>query len=89
MKKIDDLEKAQLLFKLVRGKKNWGACYDRLEHFKRFQNLDNIIKELAKIGWITLTKKTKLKAISANPKFKKKIIEFIEDKMPYLKGELK
>ena len=86
--KNGDLEKAQLLFKLVRGKKNWGSCYDRLEHFKRFPNLNEIIKELVKIRWLIFHKKP-FKAISLNPKFKREIFEFIEDKMPYLKGELK
>lgn len=80
-----DLEKAQIMFKLAR-KNNWGACYDRLEHFKRFQNLDNIIKELIKIGWIIFHKKLNYKAISLNPKFKIEIIEFIELHMPYVKG---
>lgn len=80
-----DLEKAQIMFKLTR-KNNWGACYDRLEHFKRFQNLDIAIKELVKVGWIILHKKPNYQAISLNSKFKKEIVEFIEDKMPHLKG---
>ncbi len=80
-----ELEKAQIMFKLTR-KDNWNACYDRLEHFKRFQNLDKIIKELSKIGWLVIRKKPKFTAISLNTKYKKEIIEFIEDKIPYLKG---
>lgn len=87
MKRASDLEKAQLLFKLVRGKKNWGGCYDRLEHFKRFSK--EAIEELIKIRWLILTKKAKFKAISVNTEFKKEIIEFIEKNMPYLKGMLK
>ena len=79
-------EKAKLMFKLAFSKKNWGAKYDRLEHFKRFQNLDNIIKELVKIGWIIIHRKPNYKAISLNPKFKIEIIEFIELHMPYVKG---
>ena len=78
-------EKAQIMFKLTR-KNNWNACYDRLEHFKRFQNLDNIIKELVKMGWIIIHKKPNYKAISLNPKYKIEIIEFIEAQMPELKG---
>ncbi len=79
-------EKAKLMFKLAFSKKNWGAKYDRLEHFKRFQNLDNIIKELVKMGWIIIHKKPNYKAISLNPKYKIEIIEFIEAQMPELKG---
>ena len=86
---VSDLEKAQLLFKLGWGKKNWGACYDRLEHLKRFSNLKQIIKELTKKGWIIIKRKTKFIGISANPSYKKEIIEFIEENMPYLKEILK
>ena len=82
----NDVEKAQILFKLIRGKKNWGNCYDRLEHFKRFSKKS--IDELVKIGWLISVKKTKFKAISANPHFKKEIIEFIEKNLPYIKETL-
>jgi hypothetical protein len=84
-----DLEKAQLMFVLARGKGNWGEKYDRTEHFKRFQNLKEIIKELVKIGWLILHKKPNYFAISLNTQYKKEIIEFIESKMPYLKGMIK
>ena len=87
VKEASNIEKAQLLFKLIRGKKNWGACYDRFEHFKRFSK--QIIEDLLKAGWLLLTKKTKFKAISANPSFKKEIIEFIEKYLPYLRGTLR
>jgi len=83
-----NLEKAQVMFKLTR-KGNWGACYDRTEHFKRFQNLDNIIKELQKKDWLIIHKKSKYIALSLNSKHKKEIIEFIEKEMPYLKGVIK
>lgn len=83
-----DLEKAQIMFKLTR-KNNWGACYDRTEHFKRFQNLNEIIKELSKIGWMIVHKKPQYIAISLDTRFKREIIEFIEIQMPYLKGVLK
>ena len=53
-------EKAELMFKLALSKKNWGAKYDRLEHFKRFPNLDKIVKELNKLGWLTNKEKIKL-----------------------------
>ena len=82
-------EKAQLMFKLAFSKKNWGAKYDRLEHFKRFQNLDKIIKELNKIGWLLITKKPNYTGISLNPQFKKEIIEFIELYMPEVKEWIK
>ena len=75
-------EKAQLMFKLAYSKKNWGAKYDRLEHFKRFPNLKQIIRELENIGWIITKKKTNYVRISLNPKFKKEIIEFIEEHIP-------
>lgn len=84
-----DLEKAQLMFKLARGKGNWGAKYDRLEHFKRFPNLNQIVKELSKLGWILIYNKPNYTAISLNPKFKKGIIEFVEKQLPYLKGMIK
>ena len=83
---ISDLEKAQIMFKLTR-KNNWNACYDRLEHFKRFNDL--IIKELVKLGWIILHKKPNYQAISLNTPYKKEIIDFIELKIPYLKGMIK
>jgi len=85
---LSNLEKAQIMFKLTR-KNNWGACYDRTEHFKRFQNLDEIIKELSKIGWMIIHKKPKYTGLSLNTEFKREIIEFIEKEMPYLKGALK
>ena len=77
-----DIEKAQLLFKLIRGKKNWGSCYDRLEHLKRFSKKS--IEELVKTRWLIAFKKN-FKAVSVNPQFKKEIIEFIERYLPHLK----
>ncbi len=79
-------EKAQLMFKLARSKGNWGAKYDRLEHFKRFQNLDKIVKDLQKMGWLLVKKKGKFTGISLNPKYKKEIIEFIEKELSHLGG---
>ena len=79
-----ELQKAQVMFKLTR-KNNWGNSYDRLEHFKRFPDLDNLIEELIHKEWIIPHKKPKYLGISLNPKYKKQIIEFIETKMPYLK----
>jgi len=84
-----EIEKAQVMFKLARSKGNWGGKYYRLEYFKRFKNLKIIIKELNKIGWIILHKKPNYEAISLNPKYKKEIIEFIESKLPYLKGVIR
>lgn len=84
-----DLEKAQLMSVLARSKGNWGEKYDRLEHFKRFQNLKEIIKELSKQGWILVHNKANFTAISLNTEYKKEIIEFIEREMPYLKGIIK
>ena len=85
---MPDLEKAQLLFKIARKKGNWGASYDRIEHFKRFPNLKQILKELSNIGWVKIKKK-KFVGISLNTQYKKEIIEFIEKEMPYLKGLIK
>ena len=82
-------EKAQLMFKLAFSKRNWGAKYDRLEHFKRFPNLDKIIKELNNIGWLFITKKQDYTGISLNTKFKREIIEFIELHMPEVRGWIK
>ncbi len=82
-------EKAQLMFKLAFSKKNWGAKYDRLEHFKRFNNLNNHVKELHNIGWLLITKKPNYTGISLNTKYKKEIIEFIETHLPELRGWLK
>ncbi len=80
-----ELEKAQVMFKLAR-KNNWNACYDRLEHFKRFQNLDAIIKKLAGIRWLIIHKKPKFTGIALNAQFKKEIIGFIEKNMPEVRG---
>ena len=75
-------EKAQLMFKLAYSKKNWGAKYDRLEHFKRFPNLKQIMKDLEKRGWLLIKKKPSYVGISLNPSCKKEIIEFIEKHIP-------
>jgi len=83
-----NLEKARLMSALARGKGNWGGSYDRLEHFKKFENLNEIIKELSNLGWI-IVKHKKFRGISLNTKYKKEIIEFIEKEMPYLKGIIK
>lgn len=85
---MDNLEKAEIIFKLAR-KDNWGHKYDRLEHFKRFQNLKECIKELSKTGWIIIYKKAKFTGISLDTKYKKEIIEFIEQNMPHVKGFIK
>lgn len=80
-----DLEKAQLMWILARSKSNWGGKYDRTEHFKRFQNLKNIIKDLAKKNWIKIKNKPNYTGISLNPKYKKEIVEFIEKEVPKCK----
>ena len=77
------------MFKLAYSKKNWGAKYDRLEHFKRFSNLRQIVKELENHGWLLIWKKTNYIGISLNTKYKKEIIEFIEEQMPEVKGWIK
>jgi len=84
-----NLEKARLMSILARSKGNWGEKYDRLEHFKRFQNLKEIIKKLSKIGWVIIHKKSNFIGISLNSHYKGEIIEFIEKQMPYLKGVIK
>jgi hypothetical protein len=81
-----DLEKAQLMFKLAYSKKNWGAKYDRLEHFKRFPDLKEIIKDLENKSWLIVKKKPNYTGISLNPKHKKEIIEFIEKHIPDIIG---
>ena len=83
-----DLEKAQIMFKLNR-KNNLGAKYDRLEHFKRFPNLDKCVKELQKEGWIIIKNKPQFTAMSLDTKYKKEIIEFIGDQMPHVRESLK
>jgi len=88
MKKDLNLEKAEIMFKLAR-KNNWGNKYDRLEHFKRFKNLDKAIKELSKINWVVIHKKPKFTGISLNPKYKKEILGFILQQMPYIGGMIK
>lgn len=82
------IEKAQIMFKLAR-KDNWDSCYDRIEHFKRFKNLKESLKELSKLNWIILHKKPSFTGISLNTQFKKEIIEFIETNLPYLQGIIK
>jgi len=81
-----DLDKAKLMYKLAIAKRNWGAKYDRLEHFKRFRDLDKMVKELTNLSWIILYRKPNYKAISLNPRYKKEIISFIEKQIPELKG---
>lgn len=81
-------EKAQIMFKLAR-KDNWGHKYDRSEHFKRFPNLNKALKELSKAGWLIIHKKSAFLGISLNNKYKKEVIEFIENRLPYLKGTIK
>ena len=81
-----DLDKARLMSALARGKANWGASYDRMEHFKRFQNLKDIVKDLSGKRWILVHKKPGFQAISLNPEYKKEIIEFIDEQIPDLKG---
>ena len=83
-----ELEEAQIMFKLAR-KGNWGNSYDRDEHFKRFQNLDEAIGELQRKGWVIIHKKPRYKAFSLNTKYKKEIIEFIEKQIPELRGGIK
>jgi len=82
-----EVEKAMILFKLIR-KDNWNNCYDRLEHFKRFENLKEIIKECSKTGWIIIHKKPNYTGIAVNTEYKKEIMDFIEEKLPYVKGVL-
>jgi len=38
------------------------------------------------INWLIIKKKTNYTSIYLNPKFKKEIIEFIEEQMPEVKG---
>jgi len=85
---LTDVEKAQIMFKLAR-KNNWGARYDRTEHFKRFSNLDKAVKELSDLSWLIIHKKSKFVGISLNTQCKKEIVEFIEKNMPYMKGVIK
>ncbi len=84
---LSNLEMAQIMFKLAR-KNNWKACYDRTEHFKRFNNLDEAIKELSKRGWLVIHPKAKFTGISLNTEFKKEIVKFIEENMPQVKGAI-
>jgi len=85
---VSEEEKAELLFKLAKRKGGcWGGKYDRLEHFKRFDK--EAVKELSKIGWIIVYKKTKFTGISLNTQYKREIIEFIERELPYLRGIIK
>ena len=86
---VSDLEKAQFMSILARGKGNWGGKYDRTEHFKRFQNLNEIIKELSKVGWVIVHNKPKYIGISLNTEYKQKIMGFIEMNLPELKGMIK
>lgn len=79
-------EKAQIMYKLAFSKKNWGAKYDRLEHYKRFPHLKQMIKELEKLGWLIVKKKPNYTGISLNSKFKKEIIDFIKEQLPEIIG---
>lgn len=86
--KIGDLEIAQVMFKLAR-KDNWGHKYDRLEHFKRFQNLDDIVKELKKRNWLFEYKKPNFTGIALNTQYKKEIVEFVKRQMPHVLDMIK
>ncbi|MBS3171439.1 hypothetical protein J4449_02390 [Candidatus Woesearchaeota archaeon] len=86
---VSDLEKVQLMSVLARSKGNWGDKYDRREHFKKFQNLKEIIKELSKKDWLIVHNKHKFTGISLNTQFKREIIDFIEREMPHLKSIIK
>ena len=81
-----NLDKARFMSALARSKGNWGEKYDRIEHFKRFQNLKEIVKELSNKRWLLIHKKPKFEAYSLNTRYKKEIIEFIEAEIPKLKG---
>ena len=70
-------ETAKVLLKLAR-KNNWNNSYDRTEHFKWFPNLDKILKELTKSGWLILHRKPKFLGISLNSQYKEEITKFIE-----------
>lgn len=85
---LSDLEKAQIMFKLAR-KNNWGHKYDRTEHFKRFENLDQAIKELSNLGWLIIYKKGKFTGLALNTTHKKEIVEFIERNIPEVKGAIR
>jgi len=85
---VSDLEKAKIMLKLVR-KGNWNHSYDRREHFKRFQDLDDSIKELHKKGWIIFHKKPKFEAYSLETKYKREIIDFIEKNIPEVRGTIR
>ncbi len=87
MKEIET-EKAQIMFKLAR-KNNWGHKYDRLEHFKRFQQRDIVVKELSKQGWLLIYPKPNFIGISLNTEHKKEIINFIEFYLPHVKGMIR
>ena len=80
-----EIEAAEFMNKLFR-KGNWNNVYDRREHFKRFQYLDKIIKELTKKGWVIIHKKPKFEAYSLNTKYKVEIFNFIETNKPELRG---
>ena len=82
-------EVAMLLFKLARSKGNWGAKGDRLEHYKRFPNLKEIIKDYSKKEWILIRGKPMYMLISLNSHHKREIIEFIEKELPDYKGYIK
>ena len=85
---VSDLEKAQIMYKLARAGK-WGACYDRTEYFKRFQNLNETIKELSKIKWLIIYNKGRFMGISLNSQYKREIVDFIVKQMPYTEGNIK
>lgn len=82
-------EVAQLLFRLARGKGNWGAKGDRLEHYKRFPNIKEIIKDYSNISWIIIKKKPTFTLISLNSHYKKEIIEFINLEIRDSEGYIK
>ena len=84
-----NLETARLLEKLARGKGNWGAKMDRLEHYNRFPNLKSIVKQLVNMKWLLSKKKPSYQLISLNTIYKKEIYEFIKKEIRDSEGYLK
>lgn len=78
-----DVDKARVLFKLIRRKKKSKSCYDRLEFYKRFDK--KVIKSLEKEGLIIISRRgKKFDTVFVNPEKLKEAVEFVEKHLPYL-----
>lgn len=81
----NEIDRARILFKLIRREKKSKNCYDKLEFYKRFDK--KTIKSLEKDGLIIISRRgKKFDTIFVNPDKLREAVEFVEKYLPELKG---